>query len=93
MDIYLDNNRRNEKIEFTPKKQIRFDEVQILGKHSLTKKGISRNACVAYNKWEHWKTKIYTLQTQHAKFMVMVHCKSVGHKLPTNQVWNGYNGN
>ena len=41
----------------------------------------------SYNKWEHGKTKIYTLQTQHAKVMVMVQ------KLPTNQVWNGYNGN
>ena len=40
----------------------------------------------SYNKREHGKTKIYTLQTQHAKVMVMVHCKSVGHKLLTNKV-------
>ena len=27
--------------------------------------------------------EIYTLRTQYAKVMLMVHCTSVGHKLPT----------
>ena len=69
------------------------DKIQSLGKHSLTNKSISRNACVARESHIISQEKKSTLQTQHANVLVMVHCTDVGYKLPTNQVLNGYNGN